>query len=129
MTLHIREDDLAGPEIAALLREHLEHMREITPPGSVHALEGVAHVCLQNGSAVSSGEALSIEGADQVLVLVDLRLLYDPDRSQVDDMRQRLAGLPASYDVLLKRHAARHGLHARRRGPGDPTRHHARCPV
>ena len=36
--MQIREDDLTGQEIARFLREHLEHMHEITPPGSVHAL-------------------------------------------------------------------------------------------
>ena len=37
--LHIRRDDLRGPEIRALLEEHLEHMRYISPPESVHALD------------------------------------------------------------------------------------------
>jgi putative acetyltransferase len=37
--LEIRKDDLTGEKIAALLREHLEHMHEITPPESVHALD------------------------------------------------------------------------------------------
>lgn len=37
--MDIREDDLTGKEIAELLREHLENMREITPPESVHALD------------------------------------------------------------------------------------------
>ncbi|MBD1873242.1 GNAT family N-acetyltransferase [Nodosilinea sp. FACHB-131] len=37
--MHIREDDLTEPQIIALLREHLENMHEITPPGSVHALD------------------------------------------------------------------------------------------
>ena len=37
--LVIREDDLTGAEIAALLQEHLAHMYRITPPGSVHALD------------------------------------------------------------------------------------------
>jgi putative acetyltransferase len=32
-------DDLAGPEICALLEEHLENMRSISPPESVHALD------------------------------------------------------------------------------------------
>jgi putative acetyltransferase len=36
--LQIREDDLTGKEVADLLREHLEHMIEITPPESIHAL-------------------------------------------------------------------------------------------
>lgn len=37
--MEIREDDLMGREIAELLREHLEDMRAITPPESVHALD------------------------------------------------------------------------------------------
>ena len=36
--MDIRLDDLSGPEIRALLDEHLSDMRAITPPGSVHAL-------------------------------------------------------------------------------------------
>lgn len=35
----IRTDDLSGPEIAALLREHLQNMAELSPPESVHALD------------------------------------------------------------------------------------------
>jgi putative acetyltransferase len=35
----IREDDLRGPEIAALLEAHLNLMRSISPPESVHALD------------------------------------------------------------------------------------------
>jgi putative acetyltransferase len=37
--MQIRQDDLTGDEIINLLREHLEEMIEITPPGSVHALD------------------------------------------------------------------------------------------
>jgi putative acetyltransferase len=32
-------DDLRGPEIAALLENHLQAMRAFSPPGSVHALD------------------------------------------------------------------------------------------
>ena len=35
----IRRDDLTGPEVRALLEEHLRHMHEITPAQSVHALD------------------------------------------------------------------------------------------
>jgi putative acetyltransferase len=35
----IRRDDLTGPEIRALLEEHLAHMRSVSPPCSVHALD------------------------------------------------------------------------------------------
>lgn len=37
--LQIREDDLTGQKIIALLQEHLDEMHEITPPESVHALD------------------------------------------------------------------------------------------
>ena len=38
MTLDVREDDLTGPEVQALVAEHLAGMRGHTPPGQVHAL-------------------------------------------------------------------------------------------
>ncbi len=37
--MEIRLDDLSGPEIRALLEEHLRNMRSISPPESVHALD------------------------------------------------------------------------------------------
>jgi putative acetyltransferase len=37
--MEIRRDDLRGPEIRALLEEHLRNMHEISPPESVHALD------------------------------------------------------------------------------------------
>lgn len=37
--MHIRLDDLRGPEIAALLRAHLENSRQWSPPQSIHALD------------------------------------------------------------------------------------------
>lgn len=37
--MDIRIDDLRGPEIKALLEEHLRHMHELSPPESVHALD------------------------------------------------------------------------------------------
>ena len=37
--MQIRIDDLRGPEIQALLETHLDHMRAISPPESVHALD------------------------------------------------------------------------------------------
>jgi putative acetyltransferase len=37
--MNIRLDDLRGPDIQALLEEHLRNMHEISPPESVHALD------------------------------------------------------------------------------------------
>jgi putative acetyltransferase len=36
--MEIRIDDLRGPEVAALLTEHLECMAQVSPPESCHAL-------------------------------------------------------------------------------------------
>jgi putative acetyltransferase len=37
--MHIELDDLARPEVRALLGEHLSNMHELSPPESVHALD------------------------------------------------------------------------------------------
>jgi len=37
--LQIKGDDLSGPEIRALLQEHLRNMRDLSPPESVHAMD------------------------------------------------------------------------------------------
>jgi putative acetyltransferase len=37
--MQIRRDDLSGPEIRALLEEHVRSMHSLSPPGSVHVLD------------------------------------------------------------------------------------------
>jgi putative acetyltransferase len=37
--MEIRRDDLTGPEIIALLNEHLRSMAQLSPPESCHALD------------------------------------------------------------------------------------------
>ena len=37
--MHIETDNLTRPAIHALLNEHLQHMHELSPPESVHALD------------------------------------------------------------------------------------------
>lgn len=39
MAFLIRKDDLKGPEIAVLLRAHLDHAARHSPPESIHALD------------------------------------------------------------------------------------------
>ncbi|KRF13493.1 GNAT family N-acetyltransferase [Paenibacillus sp. Soil787] len=36
--MDIKIDDLTGPEVVALIREHLQHMASLSPPESTHAL-------------------------------------------------------------------------------------------
>jgi len=58
--MEIKIDDLSGPEIAELLREHLENMAENSPPESRHALnlEQLRHPDITFWSAWSDGELL-----------------------------------------------------------------------
>ncbi len=39
MQMNIRKGGLAEPETIALLRAHLEEMKRLSPPGSIHALD------------------------------------------------------------------------------------------
>jgi len=78
-------------------------------PGSIHALEGVANVVLNNGKLTEGREILKIEDADTVLVLVDIEMIYNPAESKAAKMKESMSGLTADYQILLKRHAAIHG--------------------
>jgi putative acetyltransferase len=37
--MHIKRDDLSGPEVHQLLRQHLQGMAALSPPESMHALD------------------------------------------------------------------------------------------
>jgi putative acetyltransferase len=37
--MHVRLDNLSGPEVRELLQEHLANMAQLSPPESVHALD------------------------------------------------------------------------------------------
>lgn len=78
-------------------------------PGSIHTLEGMARVQVVNGKADPDGETLIITGADRVMLTIDIRLIHDPDTSQMEDMRKFLAGLSPDYQKLLQEHARIHG--------------------
>ena len=78
-------------------------------PGSIHALEGVAKVVLNNGRLIEGQESIEINSADRVMILFDLDVIYDPARSRADEMKVHMAGLSTDYQVLLQRHADLHG--------------------
>ena len=63
--MDIRIDDLRGPEIRALLEEHLAEMHENSPPESVHALDldalrqpGITFWTVWSGGALAGCGAL-----------------------------------------------------------------------
>lgn len=78
-------------------------------PGSIHKLEGIAYVINEKGTIKEEEDTLIVAGADQVLVFVDLDVLYDPQHSRVEEMKNLLANLPADYNTLLSRHEKIHG--------------------
>jgi putative acetyltransferase len=66
--MEIRIDDLSGPEIRALLQEHLANMRQISPPESIHALplEGLRKPEVTFWSAWQNGELLGCGALKEV---------------------------------------------------------------
>jgi len=80
-----------------------------TYPGSIHALNAVAHVNPMSGSRHAKGDTLTVSGTDTVLVLIDIKPIYDPDQPRLDDMKTELSAMRHDYSVLLKAHKRIHG--------------------
>jgi len=78
-------------------------------PGSIHSLEGMAQVIATGGETSPDGETIVVSGADQVLLFINISLLYDPDKSKIERMKKSMAGLSPDYKTLLQRHAVIHG--------------------
>lgn len=78
-------------------------------PGSIHALEGVAKVVLNNGKLIEGQESIEINGADRVMILFDLDVIYDPAKSKAEEMKAHMSGLSSDYQTLLERHVNIHG--------------------
>ena len=77
--VEIRVDDLTGPDIVALLREHLANMRAITPAESVHALpvEELRSPDVTFWSAWKNGELLGCGALKEL----------DPRHGEIKSMR------------------------------------------
>ena len=103
--MHIRLDDLAGPEIHALLEEHLRHMHDLSPPESVHALDldALRQPEVTFWTAWSGGELLGCGALKQI----------GPDHGEIKSMRTALAHLRKGTAAALLRHIAQE---AQRRG-------------
>jgi hypothetical protein len=78
-------------------------------PGSIQALEGVAQIIAKGGTTTVEGETLVVAGADQILVFIDVHMIYDPQKSEFDIMKEKIKALPVDYKSLLNRHAVIHG--------------------
>jgi len=79
-------------------------------PGSIQALEGCARVVAAGGkTAPQTDGSLVIKGTNRILVFVDIRLLRDAGKSQIEAMRESLTALPTDFGNLLEAHASLHG--------------------
>lgn len=78
-------------------------------PGSIHALEGVAKVVSNNGELIESREEIEIKGADKVLVLFDLEMIYNLANSKAEQIKNHMSDLAPNYESLLQRHTEIHG--------------------
>ena len=76
--------------------------------GSLKGYTLVAKVVPQGGSVEVRDEWLHIAGADQILVLIDLKLTKDLPVSGQEALKERLAKVEADFDQLLARHAPIH---------------------
>lgn len=77
--MQIRLDDLSGPEIRALLQEHLRSMHELSPPGSVHAL-GIDKLRRPDVTFWTAWQGAELLGCGALLAL-------SPDHGEIKSMR------------------------------------------
>ncbi|HEY0944537.1 MAG TPA: GNAT family N-acetyltransferase [Opitutaceae bacterium] len=105
--MHIRVDDLTGPEIAALLEEHLADMRSISPPESKHALDlaGLRKPEITFWT-IWDGEQRELAGCGALLQL-------DPGHGEVKSMRTARAHRGRGVAAKMMEHIVDE---ARRRG-------------
>ncbi|WP_428264984.1 GNAT family N-acetyltransferase [Haliangium sp.] len=92
----IKVDDLSGPEIAALLQEHLHSMTLHSPPESIHALD--LEALRQPEVTFWSGW----EGAE--LVGCGALKELDPRHGEIKSMRTASAHLRKGYAAQMVRH-------------------------
>jgi hypothetical protein len=78
-------------------------------PGSVQGYEGVARVVTRGGQTASDSRRISIQNADEVLVLLRIAVLDDFEKPQIPTVKRALANLRPDFDVLLAAHTKLHG--------------------
>jgi len=103
--LRIKIDNLKGPEVAALLAEHLRWMRSVSPPESTHALDleelrrpEITFWCVWDGEELAGCGALK---------------KLSPAHGEIKSMRTAANYLRRGIAAMLLQHIIRE---ARRRG-------------
>jgi len=103
--METRLDDLTGPEIHALLEEHLAEMRRISPPGSVHAMpiDALRGPAIAFWTVWNGGELLGCGALKEL----------DPTHGEIKSMRTALAHRGKGVARAMLEHII---AEARRRG-------------
>ena len=103
--MQIKADDLSGPEIAALLEQHLVGMRRLSPPESVHALPiaRLRRPDVRFWSAWKNGELLGCGALKEL----------DPQNGEIKSMRTAARHLRKGVGRAMLEHIM---TEARRRG-------------
>jgi putative acetyltransferase len=102
-------DDLSGPEVAALLAEHLDEMRAVSPPESKHALDLDA----LRGPDITFWTVWDDSNHDGVLLGFGALRELDPAHGEIKSMRTASAYQGLGVGGALVRHVV---AEARRRG-------------
>ena len=94
--MQIQIDDLSGPEIAALLAEHLAGVRSLSPPESVHALslDGLRQPEVTFWSVWKNGELLGCGALKEL----------DPGHGEIKSMRTASGHLRKGVARALLQH-------------------------
>ena len=103
--MHIKPDDLTGPEITALLAEHLQCMAEVSPPESRHALnlDGLRQPEITFWCAWQEGELLGCGALKEL----------DKAHGEIKSMRTAKAHLRKGIAAMMLQHII---VEAKRRG-------------
>lgn len=99
--MHIRTQDPATPDITALLNQHLEEMRSISPPESKHALD-------IEGLRIPDITFWSVRDADHALMGCGALLRLDPNHAEIKSMRTDPAHRRRGVGAALLTHIIDH---------------------
>lgn len=77
---------------------------------SIKSINGHARVVTTGGTSTPNADgSLTIQGANEVLILADIRLPHEKGVTKFDELAAELAAAPTDYDRLLAGHAKIHG--------------------
>ncbi len=77
--------------------------------GSLQGYEGVSRIVVRGGNNVTAGDSVCVTGADEVLLITRIELLYDYSNSQIEVLKKSLSEISTDFTALVERHSKIHG--------------------